>query len=236
MRKLLYIPIIHTESDLGSAGLTIGRISSSFYGAKRWDRHKTAVYEFWQRVLDYVNTIDANNLKVYQDGLLVDGELGRKIIEEGARKGSKNYEIVLDLIKRGAGIRVTEDAALLKEEYEHISKVTHAESPAERTAALNEYELRKDPLTKERDKFVAKTINETLGEGEVGILFIGAHHDVLPHLAPDIVVKQIKDQEKMRAYFKELMHEKNEERFEQLARYIAAPIICAENAKGTSAG
>ena len=56
------------------------------------------------------------------------------------RKGSKNYEIILDLIKRRAEIRTTEDAALLKEEYDHISRLTHAKSPAHGTLAYKEIE------------------------------------------------------------------------------------------------
>lgn len=225
MRKLLYVPVIHTESDLGSVAFVIDRRSASLWGEKRWARHKATVSEFWQRIADYLNHIEATNLKIYQDGLLAGGDLGRRIVEEGARRGSKNYEIILDLMKRGAEIRTTEDVALLKEEYERISRLTQAKSPTQRTPAYMGYESHKDRLTNERDKFVAKAINETLGEGEVGILFMGAYHDVISHLARDIVVEQLKEQEKVKAYFKELMHGRHEEEFERLAEYLASPIV-----------
>jgi hypothetical protein len=223
MRRLLYVPIIHTESDLGSAAPVIDRSSASLCGEERWARHKATVAAFWQRVADYLSHIDATNLKIYQDGLLASGELGRRIVEEGARRGSKNYEIILDLMKRGAEIRTTEDAGLLKQEYEHISRLTQAKSPTHVTLAYKEYESHKDRLTDERDRFVARTINETLGEGEVGILFMGAYHNAISHLAPDILVEQLKEQEKVKAYFEELAHGRSEKEFKQLAEYLTSP-------------
>jgi len=223
MRKLLYVPVIHTESDLGSAAPAIGRHSASLFGEKRWARHKATVSAFWQRVADYLSHIEAADLKIYQDGLLAGGDLGRRIVEEGARRGSKNYEIILNLMKRGAEVRTTEDAGLLKQEYEHISRLTQAKSPAQRTRAYIEYESHKDRLTNERDRFVARTINETLAEGEVGILFMGAYHDIISHLALDIVVEQLKEQDKVKAYFEELVQGRNEEEFEQLTEYLASP-------------
>lgn len=230
MRKLLYVPIIHMESDLGRAAPEIDRRSASLCGEKRWARHKAAVSAFWQRVADYLSDIEATSLKIYQDGLWAGGELGRKIVQEGARRGSKNYEIILDLMKRSAEIRATEDASLLKEEYEHISRLTQATSPAQRTPAYMEYEAHKERLTRERDKFIARTINETLGEGEVGILFMGAYHNVLCHLAPDIAVERLKEQEKVKAYFDQLTRGRYDEEFEQLAEYLASPVVCSKTA------
>jgi len=234
MRKLLFVPIIHTEADLGSAAPAIGRRSASLWGEKRWAQHKAVVSEFWQRVADYLSHIEAADLRIYQDGLLAGGELGRRIVEEGAKRGSKNYEIILDLMKRGAEIRATEDASLLKEEYEHISRLTQAKSPAHGMPTHMEYESHKERLTNKRDRFVAKTINETLGEGEVGILFMGAYHDVISYLARDIVVEQLKEQEKVKAYFQELMHGRHEREFEQLAEYLASPIVYPKNGDKTS--
>ena len=71
-----------------------------------------------------------------------------------------------------------------------------------------------------RDKFIAATINQTLKEEEIGVLFIGAHHDVRTHLAEDIAVEEVKNREKVRDYFKMLISGKDEERFDQLAKYL----------------
>jgi len=225
VRKLLYVPIIHMAPDLGSEAAAIDSKSASLLGEERWAKHKESVAKFWERIADYFATVDTSTLKIYQDGLPADGALGRKIIEEAAKRGSKNHQIILSLIARGAEIIKTEDPSLLKEEYEYITKLTHSRSIQEKTIVSARYKLRKNQLTKERDKFVAKTINETLGEGETGLLFMGSYHNIFPFLPKDIVVKQVKDQETISAYFTELVSGVEGRKFEQLAEYLASPCV-----------
>lgn len=224
MRKLLFIPIVHSESDLGSVAPSISRTSASLWGEKYWARHKAAVSAFWQTMADYLGHVEATNLKIYQDGLVAGGELGRRIVEEAARRGSKNYEIVLNLMKRGAEIRATEDASLLREEYEQISRLAQAGPPAPGTKAYAEYASNKDRLTDKRDRFVAETIDSTLRQGEVGLLFMGAYHDVVSLLAGDILVTELKERKKVKAYFEELASGRREGKFEQLAEYLGSSI------------
>lgn len=224
MRRLLYIPIIHEEADLGSLASALEQSTAALCGEARWERHKATASKFWQMVSDYLETLDAKSLKVYQDGFVSEGDLSKRIIEEGVRRGSKNYEIILNLLNRGAKIVSTEDVALLQEEYGHISRIIKAETASQRTLAYKEYESRRGPLTMERDHFIARTINETLEDGEVGVLLMGAYHDVIPHLAKDIEVEQIKERERVKAYFDELMYGRDERNFEQLTRYLTSPV------------
>jgi len=126
VRKLLYVPIIHMEPDLGSEAAAIASKSSSLFGEKRWAKHKENVAKFWDSIADYLATVDTSNLKIYQDGLPADGALGRRIIEESAKRGSKNHQIILSLMDKGAEIRKTEDSSLLKEEYEYITRLTRS--------------------------------------------------------------------------------------------------------------
>ncbi len=86
------------------------------------------------------------------------------------------------------------------------------------------YKLRKDPLMKKRDKFIADRINETLRDGEVGILFIGVYHDVLPLISKDILTYELKERTKVKAYFDELLRGKDEERLNHLAGYLVSPL------------
>ncbi len=220
MRQLLYVPVIHVGSDLGSIATAIDKRSAEICGRGRWQRHKQVVITFWDKIEGYFKKLDATNLKIYQDGLMADGELGQKIIEEGAKKGSRNYQIVLDLIKRGGEIKKTEDIALLKEEYGRILKLAQTKSLWERTTAYIGYRVHKDRLLDKRDKFMAETINETLKEKGMGVLFIGAYHDVFPHLAKDIAVEEVKNRERVKGYFKMLISGGDEERFNQLADYL----------------
>jgi hypothetical protein len=220
MRKLLYVPIIHVDSDLGSIAPAIDKRSTQICGRERWERHKQIVSTFWDNIEKYFKKLNADNLKIYQDGLMADGELGRKIIEETAQKGSKNYRILLDLIRRGAEIRKTEDITLLKEEYNRILKLSQSKSIWERASAYIGYRFHKDRLMMKRDKFIAGAINQTLKEEETGVLFIGAYHDVIPLLAEDIAIEEVKNREKVKAYFKMLISRGNEEKFDELGEYL----------------
>ena len=220
MRKLLYVPVIHVDSDLGSIAPAIDKRSTQICGRERWERHKQTVSTFWDNIEKYFKKQDAGKLKIYQDGLMADGELGLKIIKEGAQKGSRNYRIVLDLIRRGGEIRKTEDIALLREEYNRILKLAQSKSLWERTAAYIGYRFHKDKLMDKRDSFIADTINQTLKAEEMGVLFIGAYHDVLSFLAKDVSVEELKKTEKVRDYFKMLISGRNDERFNELGEYL----------------
>jgi hypothetical protein len=224
MKKLLYVPIIHMEADLGRVASIIDKRSSQMCGKERWNRHKKAVSGFWDSITNYFGRLSPSNLKIYQDGLMIDGALGKKIIEEGARKGSKNHKIVLRLMEKGAKIMKTEDLSLLKEEYNSIIKLSQAKSFLEKMLVYTGYKLRKNPLMEKRDKFIAKRINETLKDGEAGVLFIGVYHNVLPRISQDIVVYQLKERNKVKAYFDELIWGKDEKRFRELAEYLASPV------------
>lgn len=224
MRKLLYVPVIHVDPDLGSIASTIDKRSAEICGRQRWEKHKQTLTTFWDEIEEYFKKLDARNLKIYQDGLMTDGDLGQKIIEEGASKGSRNYRIVLDLIKRGGEIRKTEDIALLKEEYAQILKLAQSKSLWERTTAYIGYRFHRDRLMDKRDRFIARIMNETLKDGETGVLFMGAYHDVLPHLAEDVVVEEVKKCEKVRDYFKILISGGDDGRFNQLAEYLMSKV------------
>jgi hypothetical protein len=63
-----------------------------------------------------------------------------------------------------------------------------------------------------------------LEDGEVGALFMGAYHDVIPHLARDIEIRQLKEREKVKAYFDELMYGRDERKFERLRKYINSAV------------
>ena len=220
MRKLLYVPIIHSASDLGSIGVAIDKRSASLCGEGRWADHKETVTMFWKNVADYVLSLDAASLKIYQDGLAADGELGRRIVEEAAKRGSMNHRVILQLLSKGAEVRKTEDVSLLTEELRLA-----CEEPTGGDISNNrQLTLKKSRLMEERDRFIAKAISETLRQGETAILFIGAYHNVQLYLPRDITVEYLKEQERVSAYFEELISGGKGSRFQELTRYLASPI------------
>jgi hypothetical protein len=145
------------------------------------------VAQFWRRVRVSLlgmleerlgNVESLGGVRIYQDGLPASGELATRIARESAAAGSHNYELVLELVARGATLEQTEDPELLRQEYSMLKKPCPC---AQRASELLEL----------RDRFMADRINDTLKEGDIGVLFVGALHSVAEKLSPDIEVSML---------------------------------------------
>ena len=204
MRKLYVVPVLHMSADMGSLGSALDETAKAQFGEEAWLKHKEAVSSFWDRIAEFFAALDVRGFKVYQDGLVTGEAVGIKIIKEGIGQGSKNYEIVGKLLERGAVLEKTEDIALLKQEYDYIAKIARSKSQKEKEVWALRYKSSQRGLLGQRDDFIAKRIEETLNEGETGVLFIGAYHDILSKLPSDIQVIQVRDVAKTRQYHKTL--------------------------------
>ncbi len=225
MRTLIYVPVIHTSADLGSLAKDVTKRGIADLGEDIWEKHKAIVEKFWDAISIYFDYADKQALKIYQDGMVADGEIGKKIVEEGARSGSRNYQLVWRLLKKGAVLVKTEDFILVKEERDRLLALTQAKSVRQKLIALIKYKLIKNVLLNKRDKSIAKRINETLNDNERGVLFIGAFHNIKKWLAKDIQINQIKDVRKIREYHKLLPFcNKYKERFDKLAMYLVSKV------------
>jgi hypothetical protein len=191
MRDLIIIPIVHNSVDMGSAkeGLEIDSIAK--IGKDRWEENQRRIDNFWNEVEEAIDALDLNysKVRVYQDGMPCGGELGGRIVREVADKGSRNYQIVRKLIDVGASLEATEDPKMLLKEYEHIKRFADATTEQEKMEAELQYEQIKEKLLHDRDEFIARAVDSTLKDGETGVLFIGAAHDVASKLPQDIEVK-----------------------------------------------
>lgn len=224
MRRLLYIPIIHSEADMGGAGAALAQKSAAVLGQRRWERHQDTVHRYWESIRAFLLPLDPTQVKMYQDGLAADGDMGRHIVEEAARRGSQNYHLVLELLSRGAELRKTEDPALLLQERQSIAELAQPGEAGGDGQDTRRYRERRDRLMEERDRFMAETISATLKEGELGLLLVGTYHDVVPRLAPDIQVRAARDPGRVRAYFAELLQGHNDRSLAALARYLVSPV------------
>ena len=225
MRKLIYVPIIHMGADLGSIANHVDKRGIAGFGEEFWSRHREAVSGFWDSISNYFANLEVKDFKIYQDGLVANGQVGQKIVEEAIKSGSKNYEIIDDLVKRGAILVQTENFGLVKEERDRIVKITQAKTTAEKLIAYLKYRLAKNRLLKKRDNYIAKRIDETLNHGQTGILFMGAYHDIIPKLAKKIQITEIKEVKKVRDYQRSLLSfRKNKEEFGQLAKYLISAV------------
>ena len=225
MRILIYVPIIHTSADLGSLAGDVTKRGIADLGEDVWKEHQRTVEGLWDAISHYFDSMDVSGMKIYQDGMVADGEVGQKIVEEGIKSGSKNYEIISKLLQKGAILVKTEDFKLVKEERDRLLAMTQAKSITLKLIALIKYKLVKNRLLIKRDKFIAKRIDETLNQGETGIIFIGAYHNIKKWLPKDIQIKEIKDADKIREYQRLLpFYNKNQERIEELGRYLVSGI------------
>lgn len=210
-KTLLIIPVFHSEAEMGSVKHEMKGMSEKTFGREKWERHKKYVKAFWEEVETSLekrlNRVDISKVRIYQDGQVVDGYFGRKIVEEIASAGSKNHQIILGLVKKGAVLMKTESFELLKEEYAFIKRIIGAKKPRDAEVAAAVYEKRKNSLLKERDGYIAKSIEKTLKNGEFGLLFIGATHNVESELPPSISVEYLEDVKDISSDLLEMLRE-----------------------------
>ena len=177
MRKLFYIPIVHTPEDLGSHLAEVKREYIATYGLPKWREHVEALDDFWRELREILLSlpVDHTKMKLYQDGLPVfGGEL--ELVEQLAEGGNRNYQILSELVKKGATVVGSEDAKLLIEERDELIK----------NGASGSY----DSLMERRDEYIAQRIDSTLEDGETGVLFMGALHRVIDKLPKDIQIQK----------------------------------------------
>ena len=179
MRRLIYVPIIHTMAEMGSKADALKQEYLRRFGAEQWERSRRVIDEVWEGIREKLLDLKLpwQRVRIYQDGLPVSG-MELEIAQEVAAQGSKNYQIVLGLVKRGGRLMGTESPELLSREYTHIKRITEAPTDAEREAATQSYAAESAEILKARDAFIARRIAETLKEGEVGLLFLWMLHEV----------------------------------------------------------
>jgi len=225
MRTLLYVPIIHTSADLGSLAEEVERRGLEKFGENMWRAHLRTIDGFWDALSLYFDSIHVSGAKIFQDGMIADGDVGLNIIQEGEKAGSKNHQLVSKLLHRGAILMKTEDFNLVKKERDRLLKMIRAKTTAEKIFGLFLYKLTKKTLLKQRDEYIAQRIDRALQEGETGILFIGAYHHVKPRLPRDIKIKEIKETRKIKDYQSLLpFYHKNKKRFEDLSGYLISKV------------
>ena len=222
MRSLIYVSVIHEEADLGSLAAVANSQGLEICGESEWQNHRKTVALFWNRISDYFEKIEAEGLEIFQDGLPVGGEIAHRIIREGAKRGSINYRIVLDLINRGGIIKKTEDLALLQQELQRTHRLSREDSHGKAERSIFRNRLTGDRLMADRDRFTAETINKTLERR--GVLFMGAFHQVKPYLNGDIDVLELKEIKKVRNYFKTLYMPVTRKSMATLSDYMVSHI------------
>jgi hypothetical protein len=198
------------------------------FGKEFWEIHVDTVNKYWEVINQYCDTIDFGDkaVKTYQDGMVADGEIALKIMEDSVKAGSKNYEIISRLVNRGAIIVKTEDLSMVKKELDMLKSIPSSGSLITKVVRIIRFKISRHKLLVQRDKFIAERIDVTLAPNETGVIFIGAYHRVLDKLPKDIVVKEVKEINKVRDYQKLLpFHAKRKQCFKELSQYLIRHVV-----------
>jgi len=194
MRRLILIPIIHTAADLGSLAGTVQDRYLSRFGAAAWAKREQVVQQIWNTVRTKLAALglDCGKVVIYQDGLPVCGH-ERQIVEELAKAGSLNHQLVLELLAQGATLVGTEDPQLLIREYQLQCRRLRPEATALGAAAASADDAADEAaeLLAARDRFIAQRVAETLPDGALGLLFLGAAHRLPAPQSPDLHVETL---------------------------------------------
>ena len=192
MRTLIHVAIVHSPADFGSLREQVKESFQKQFGSQKWNKHLDDVEQFWDQIhREILHTrLDWPRVRLYQDGLPVCGrEL--EIVSQVAASGSRNHQLLLELAHRGAHLMGSEDPALLMEEYARAKASLSGNGAAQADSERSGASRSADDLLRKRDQFIATTINQTLREGETGLLFLGMTHSALQFLDSDVRVRSL---------------------------------------------
>ena len=189
VRKLYYIPVIHTQVDMGSLNESIKRATLHSVDQTAFKHKIDLIDKMWNTIEQTIQGLylPYKSVLLYQDGLPVCGQ-EVKIVTQLAKAGSRNHQLLLSMMRKGATIMGTESLELLMEEYEIAKQVLAEENNLKISAVETSLQALSDSLLKKRDQFIARCINSTLPGGKTGILFLGMLHSVENWLDNDIQV------------------------------------------------
>jgi hypothetical protein len=186
-RTLTHIPIIHTQADMGALNESISQLTLRKAGRAALKRKTNLIGRTWTKIEQAIEDLHPlyERVRLYQDGLPVcDRET--EIVTELANTGSRNHQLLLRLMERGAILMGTESAELLQEEYELIKEILSGGDASEAAKIESRQKALSDSLLRRRDQYIANRINSTLRPAETGILFLGMLHTLTRLLDDDI--------------------------------------------------
>lgn len=186
-RTLYYVPMIHTDKDLGDLGLKIKMFREKAYGKSTDDHDERAIEDLWKRIRLWVHQTvkDARGLIIYQDGMPVGPrEKIRQLFDLilADHPESPLFLLTKELIDLGAVLEGTEDINLVIKRAAVYQEIFQAAEKCQNFSDIQNFIVKKveeqDDLVLQADCFIAKRIDETLPEGGRGILFMGYRHKV----------------------------------------------------------
>ena len=187
-RTLIYFPIVHTQADMGALQKSVARATLEKSGRAGLARKTAAIDRIWTEIEAAIDALalSFDRVRLYQDGLPVCGREA-EIVTELAQAGSRNHQLLLRLMAQGAVLMGTESGDLLVQEYQ-LARQSLTTRPPWAAGVAARQRASSEALLQRRDQFMAQRINDTLKNGETGILFLGMLHSLEQYLQPDVKV------------------------------------------------
>jgi hypothetical protein len=187
-RTLIYLPIVHTQADMGALKESAARATLEKTGRAGLARKTAAINRIWTEIEAVIAALalSFDRVRLYQDGLPVCGREA-EIVTALAQSGSRNHQLLLRLMAQGAVLMGTESGDLLVQEYE-LARQSLTTRPPRAAGVAGSRRGLSEALLQRRDQFMAQRINDTLKDGETGILFLGMLHSPGRYLHPDVKV------------------------------------------------
>lgn len=185
MRILYYVSMIHTPQESGT-------LKDKMIAARRQTHGNIHTKIFLKQIQSYWKEVErkiqgaglhrpetASRLHIFIDGLPhTDESLVKKVVEKSIGLKIPMYIIAEKLQRKGAKIHGTENVELLLQEYKY------QKDNLEKTMRTRKSQPQKaKKLLEDRDRAIAERIDQVVPENEIGLLFIGAAHDVVGKLA-----------------------------------------------------
>ncbi|MBI4038332.1 hypothetical protein HY384_00040 [Candidatus Daviesbacteria bacterium] len=177
-RKLFLIPIVHINDELGHVGYFLSRTEKA--------EGRIIVPRIWRRIHEFMQNFpyDPRDMTVYHDSLprFLDEE-GTRLTVNKLAPNSYSFALLKNLQDRGAKVVGPEGVLPFM-----FANALFSSYPITRYFPWQIIDRLQDLLTAVRDKHIAVNIAKTLTPEKVGILFIGAAHNVARYTRRNIAV------------------------------------------------
>jgi len=188
--NLLYVPVLHTHRESEDIVFSLKATGGDTHADIPGDEYDKSVKDMWEGIYSKLQEtgINFSSVRIYQDSLPVCG-MEKDVVSKLAEKGSRNHQLILDLLNKGARVEGTEDQQLLIKEYDCLTRFIT--SVHDHAAALEQYRAESADLMKQRDEFIAGRIKSTLQDGEAPLVFMGVRHGLEEMLKDDFTITYI---------------------------------------------
>jgi len=155
---LIHVPRLYTKEEFMEICLTV---------PEDYDEKSE---EFWCYVEEKLNPLSKRVRKVYHELLDRGGEEGMKVLSTCLDE--RSYRIVKKLVGDGAELQATEDPLLVSEASSWLEMMGSNPNLGVIRDLYNEN-------LRERDGYISRIVDQTLKDGEVGVIFLEPTHKLI---------------------------------------------------------